>query len=102
MEDENKTQPKLTLMEEVLLLGLKDKQVNNQPVFYLAAIITITPHFLFNSPFFYVLKKKCEDAPLFLGALESKSVLGYSSKEDNNDHSCPYVPYFQLNCCGTL
>ncbi|KAF8951118.1 Vacuolar protein sorting-associated protein 74 [Entomortierella lignicola] len=26
MEDENKTQPKLTLMEEVLLLGLKDKQ----------------------------------------------------------------------------
>lgn len=27
MEDENKTQPKLTLMEEVLLLGLKDKQV---------------------------------------------------------------------------
>jgi Golgi phosphoprotein 3 len=27
MEDENKTQPKLTLMEEILLLGLKDKQV---------------------------------------------------------------------------
>lgn len=27
MEDENKTQPRLTLMEEVLLLGLKDKQV---------------------------------------------------------------------------
>lgn len=27
MEDENRTQPKLTLMEEVLLLGLKDKQV---------------------------------------------------------------------------
>ncbi|KAF9331557.1 hypothetical protein BG006_005582 [Podila minutissima] len=26
MEDENKTQPRLTLMEEVLLLGLKDKQ----------------------------------------------------------------------------
>ncbi|KAF9305302.1 Vacuolar protein sorting-associated protein 74 [Mortierella antarctica] len=26
MEDENRTQPKLTLMEEVLLLGLKDKQ----------------------------------------------------------------------------
>ncbi|KAG0250907.1 hypothetical protein BG011_007986 [Mortierella polycephala] len=26
MEDENKTQPKFTLMEEVLLLGLKDKQ----------------------------------------------------------------------------
>lgn len=29
MEDENKTQPKLTLMEEVLLLGLKDKQVTS-------------------------------------------------------------------------
>jgi hypothetical protein len=27
MEDENKTQPRRTLMEEVLLLGLKDKQV---------------------------------------------------------------------------
>ncbi|KAG0372554.1 hypothetical protein BGX24_000097 [Mortierella sp. AD032] len=26
MEDENKTQPRLTLMEEVLLMGLKDKQ----------------------------------------------------------------------------
>lgn len=26
--DESKTTPKLTLMEEVLLLGLKDKQVN--------------------------------------------------------------------------
>ncbi|KAF9097255.1 hypothetical protein BGX23_009374 [Mortierella sp. AD031] len=26
MEDENKTQPRLTLLEEVLLLGLKDKQ----------------------------------------------------------------------------
>jgi hypothetical protein len=28
--DESKSTPKLTLMEEVLLLGLKDKQVNEQ------------------------------------------------------------------------
>jgi Golgi phosphoprotein 3 len=30
MEDENKTQPRLTLMEEVLLMGLKDKQVTTK------------------------------------------------------------------------
>lgn len=30
-EERNK-QPKLTLMEEVLLLGLKDKQVENEPL----------------------------------------------------------------------
>uniref|UniRef100_U9SKU7 Uncharacterized protein n=1 Tax=Rhizophagus irregularis (strain DAOM 181602 / DAOM 197198 / MUCL 43194) TaxID=747089 RepID=U9SKU7_RHIID len=29
LDDEDKKQPILTLMEEVLLLGLKDKQVNN-------------------------------------------------------------------------
>jgi Golgi phosphoprotein 3 len=28
LDDEDKKQPNLTLMEEVLLLGLKDKQVN--------------------------------------------------------------------------
>lgn len=30
--DESKSTPKLTLMEEVLLLGLKDKQVKNKHI----------------------------------------------------------------------